>query len=133
MSNKNRKKSVIYMLFTLESLTVSVAFASQVNSLNNIPSVQPGTQVQSVDMSLYLMIKINNQSTQNLINVKYSQQKKNFMIRAEDLKKLRIKLPELPAGNPWVDIAKLKGIEFIYIPDEQMLRKVRISGEILLG
>lgn len=42
------------------------------------------------------------------------------MIRAEDLK-LRIKLPELPAGNPWVDIAKLKGIEFIYIPDEQML------------
>lgn len=121
MSNKNRKKSVIYMLFTLESLTVSVAFASQVNSLNNIPSVQPGTQVQSVDMSLYLMIKINNQSTQNLINVKYSQQKKNFMISAEDLKKLRIKLPELPAGNPWVDIAKLKGIEFIYIPDEQML------------
>ncbi|EPH3386179.1 hypothetical protein PFH69_002031 [Klebsiella oxytoca] len=76
MSNKNRKKSVIYMLFTLESLTVSVAFASQVNSLNNIPSVQPGTQMQSVDMSLYLMIKINNQSAQNLINVKYSQQKK---------------------------------------------------------
>lgn len=121
MININSKKSVICMLFTCKTLTATVAFASQIHSLNDIPSVQPGTQLQPVDMSLYLLIKINNQSTQRLINVRYNQQEKVFMIRAEDLKKLRIKLPEFPADNPWIDIANLKGVEAIYIPDEQIL------------
>ena len=121
MSKSNSKKAVICTLFTCEALSSGVAMGSQVYSLNDIPTVQPGGQQQSGDMSLYLLIKINDASTQSLVNVKYNQQNKTFLIRAEDLKSLRVKFKDIPAGNPWVDVGKLPGVKVVYVPVDQIL------------
>jgi len=121
MSKRNSKKAVICTLFTCEALSSGVVMASQVYSLNDIPTIPPGGQQQSGDMSLYLLIKINDASTQSLVNVKYNQQKKTFLIRAEDLKSLRLNFKDIPAGNPWVDVSKLPGVKTVYVPDDQIL------------
>lgn len=120
MSKCNRK-TVICTLLTCEAFSSGGVVASQVYSLNDIPTVPPGRQQSSENMPLYLLIKINDASTQSLVNVKYNQQKKTFSIRAEDLKSLRLRVTDFPAGNPWVDVTKLPGVRAVYVPDDQIL------------
>ncbi len=120
MSNTNTKKAVICTLFTCEAFSSGAAFASEIHSLNDIPALQKDQQ-QAGDMSLYLLIKINDQTTQSLLNVKYDQKSSSFFIRANDLKNLRIKLTDLPADNPWINVGKLPGVKAVYVPDDQIL------------
>lgn len=117
---RNRKKAVICTFFTCEVFSSVAALASQAHSLNDIPGLPKNVQ-QSGEMSLYLLIKINDQVTQTLVNVKYNKQDNAFFIRSDDLKNLRIKLNELPVDNPWVNVTKLPGIKVVYIPDGQVL------------